>query len=165
MTNKHVNITREFNFAMAHCLPNHCKKCRFIHGHNYKMFVTVGTSLSELNRSKTKESTDYGMVMDFGDLNKIVNELIIDKYDHSLVLWKEYISNMDGFKEFIDSLTEEECSQWNIHIIPYRPTAENMCVDYYNILHKYFIKETDYAFYIKVKIYENDKSYAEYGDM
>lgn len=170
---RNVRITREFDFAMAHCLPHHEGKCRFIHGHNYKMFVTVGV-INEAFYHITEDKPDHGMIMDFSALNKMVKENIVDVYDHSLMLWDKTISDNPKIASFINSLTEEEKKDWNIHIVDYRPTAENMCVKFYDILgpilDKYFystmiaINACNRIYNYHIKLYENDKSFAEYGD-
>ncbi len=70
-----IEITRQFRFESAHFLPNHDGKCRNMHGHSYILEVTVG---GDIIQSGPKE----GMVMDFADLSKLVEEEIISKWDH-----------------------------------------------------------------------------------
>lgn len=66
-----ITVTKIFTFDAAHHLPFHKGKCKNLHGHTYKLEVTVGGELDE-----------NGLVIDFGDLKKIVSENIIEKYDH-----------------------------------------------------------------------------------
>lgn len=68
---RRVAITKEFLFDAAHHLEMYEGKCRNIHGHTYKLAITISGYLNQL-----------GMVIDFYDLQKIVNGLIIDKLDH-----------------------------------------------------------------------------------
>ncbi len=68
-----VSITKIFYFEAAHKLPSYFGKCKDLHGHSYKLEVTV------LRKSLDKD----GMVMDFKTLSRIVNESILDKYDHA----------------------------------------------------------------------------------
>ena len=76
-----IRLTREFSFEMAHALEGYDGLCRHIHGHSYKLFVTVsGTPCDNPDDPK------YGMVMDFGELKAIVNRLIVDPHDHALVV-------------------------------------------------------------------------------
>lgn len=63
-----------FRFEAAHLLPEHQGACRFLHGHSYKMSVTV---------SQVHNDTVFGMVVDFGFLKKLVKEFIVDKVDHT----------------------------------------------------------------------------------
>jgi len=84
------SITKKFEFEAAHILPNHPGKCMNLHGHSYKLEVTIST----------KELDSQGMVMDFGDLKEIVNSHIIEIFDHS------YLN--DSF----DNPTAEEMAKW-----------------------------------------------------
>ncbi len=76
-----IRITKIFEFEMAHALFGYDGPCKNIHGHSYKLFVTVKGKVKV--GSSSPKST---MVMDFSELKKIVWENIISKYDHSLVL-------------------------------------------------------------------------------
>lgn len=68
-----VQVTKIFHFEAAHFLPLHEKKCKFLHGHSYKLEVTV----------KRRVNKETGMVIDYGDLKKAVEENVIEKLDHS----------------------------------------------------------------------------------
>jgi len=77
-----IRVTKEFNFEMAHALYNYEGPCRNIHGHSYRLFVTVkGTPIKDVKHPEN------GMVIDFSKLKKIVKENIINIFDHSLVLY------------------------------------------------------------------------------
>lgn len=76
-----VRVTKSFCFECAHMLPFHKGKCRNIHGHSYKLDVTVRGQL----KSGSDDPED-GMVMDFSRLKEIVENGILRAYDHSLVL-------------------------------------------------------------------------------
>jgi len=71
-----ITITKEFKFEAAHYLPDHPGLCKNLHGHSYKMKITVRHKNNKYN-NQTK------MVVDFGLLKSIVNKIIIDKVDHS----------------------------------------------------------------------------------
>ncbi len=76
-----IRITKHFDFETAHALYGYDGKCKNIHGHSYQLFVTViGTPIDDANHVKN------GMVMDFGDLKKIVKSEIVDSFDHGIVL-------------------------------------------------------------------------------
>ena len=71
-----IRITKQFTFETGHALYGYDGKCKNVHGHSYKLSVTViGTPISDLNNVK------FGMVIDFGDLKKIVKEEIVDIFD------------------------------------------------------------------------------------
>ena len=78
-----IRVTKEFNFEMAHALFNYDGPCKNIHGHSYKLAITVkGKPISDTSNIK------QGMVIDFSVIKEIVNKVIIEKYDHALVLNK-----------------------------------------------------------------------------
>ncbi len=114
-----IRLTKEFKFEMAHALKGYDGLCRNIHGHSYELFVTIiGTPISNRN------STKLGMVMDFGDLKKIVRQNIVDEFDHALVL------NRESAKEFTSGA---EMFGRTI-LVDYQPTSENMLIDFANRL-------------------------------
>ena len=76
-----IRLTREFSFEAAHALEGYDGKCREIHGHSYRLFVTViGEPITDENSPK------LGMVMDFGELKRIVNGEIVDRLDHAFIM-------------------------------------------------------------------------------
>lgn len=70
---EYIQITKEFGFEAGHYVPDHGARCKYVHGHSYKLFVTVGGYLN-----------DDGMVIDFQVLSEIV-KVIIDPYDHGFL--------------------------------------------------------------------------------
>jgi len=70
-----IEITKEFTFDSCHKLLNYIGKCAQLHGHTYKLQVTV----------KRKVNQKTGMVMDFGTLKDIVNEHVIENLDHKYI--------------------------------------------------------------------------------
>ena len=72
-----LTLTRRFTFEACHHLPFYDGACHRLHGHSYKMEVTVtGDVITDTKNPKC------GMIIDFKDLNKLVNDVIISKYDH-----------------------------------------------------------------------------------
>ncbi len=113
-----IRITKEFKFEMAHALMGYDGPCRNIHGHSYELNVTIlGHPISDNNNPK------LGMVMDFGDLKKIVRETIVDVYDHALVL------NNNMPKDLIEKLS---ANFEKIILLDYQPTSELMVADFAN---------------------------------
>jgi len=109
-----IRITKEFQFEMAHALLGYDGPCKNIHGHSYKLDVTVLGNVKE----NTSDS-DEGMVVDFGVIKDIVKKLIVDEYDHSLVLNEKMKIDKSQF-EFMNKLI----------IVPYQPTCELMLVNF-----------------------------------
>ncbi len=109
-----IRITKEFKFEMAHALHGYDGLCKNIHGHSYKLWVTIrGAVLNERTHKKD------GMVMDFDVLKSFVKPDIIDKYDHSLVL------NANSPHAEIDFSAFEK-----VFFLPYQPTSENLVLDF-----------------------------------
>ena len=76
-----IRITKEFKFETGHALYGYDGLCKNVHGHSYKLAVTVlGNPIMETSHVK------HGMVMDFSDLKEIVNKLIVMPFDHATVL-------------------------------------------------------------------------------
>ena len=90
--------------------------CRNIHGHSYSLNVTVaGNPITE------DEHPKLGMVMDFGDLKKIVREAVIDEFDHALVMnQKMPVILIDELKENFEKII----------LLDYQPTSELMVIDF-----------------------------------
>ncbi len=109
-----LRITKEFKFEMAHALYGHDGPCRHLHGHSYELFVTVkGEPVNDHASSKN------GMVMDFGDLKKIVRNLIIEKFDHALVL--------NSSTPMPKGLSDYELYS-NMILVDFQPSSENLLV-------------------------------------
>ena len=109
-----VRITKEFKFEMAHALHGYDGLCKNIHGHSYKLCVTVKGEIK-----KEKGNPKDGMVLDFDILKSIVKPEIINKYDHSLVL------NANSPHSEIDLSAFEK-----VFFLPYQPTSENLVTDF-----------------------------------
>lgn len=114
---KVIRITKEFKFETGHALYGYDGLCKNVHGHSYKLSVTLlGTPITDPDHVK------FGMVMDFGDLKKIVNETIVTPFDHATVL------NVDSpHKELADTM---ESRGHKIMRVQYQPTSEMMVLDF-----------------------------------
>ena len=112
-----IRLTKEFSFESAHALWGYDGKCREVHGHSYRLFVTVkGEPISD------PQSPKLGMVMDFGELKAIVAQQITDRLDHSVVMRRTAEA---------ESLAEAMKSQFtNVILVDYQPTCENMLQDF-----------------------------------
>ncbi|MCK9204672.1 MAG: 6-carboxytetrahydropterin synthase [Bacteroidales bacterium] len=112
----HIRITKEFRFEAAHALWGHDGPCKNIHGHSYELTVTV-MGAPDTN----PESAKLGMVMDFGDLKKIVNNRIVDQFDHALLLNKNQGN---------EAIHKAEEPFGKVVFLPYQPTSENFLLDF-----------------------------------
>lgn len=109
-------VTKEITFDCAHMLSGHRGKCANLHGHTYKVQVAV------VGIPKRDEGSDYGMVIDFGDLKDVLQSCIVDKFDHAIIFSAESFRNE----------AEEELFEWarkynmRYHIMNERTTSETM---------------------------------------
>ncbi len=110
-------LTKEFSFEAAHALDGYDGPCREIHGHSYRLFVTV-----KGRPSQEEGDPKCGMVMDFGLLKRIVGEEVVGRFDHALVL--RAAPRNESLREMLRS----ECR--NLVEVDYQPTCENMLADF-----------------------------------
>lgn len=73
-----MTVTKIFMFEASHHLPHYDGDCHNLHGHSYKLEVTVGGDVVT-----DKQHPKCGMIIDFKDLKQLVKEVAVDKYDHS----------------------------------------------------------------------------------
>lgn len=140
---KNIRITKEFTFETGHALYGYDGKCRNVHGHSYQLAVTIIGKPIE-----TPGEVKLGMVMDFGDLKKIVKEEIVDPFDHATIFNKN-----TPHVALANTLATEG---HKVILADYQPTSENMVLDFAskiktrlpeNIrLHSLKLRETGTAF-------------------
>ncbi len=87
---RRMRLDVEFYFAAAHRLPRYEGPCRRLHGHNYKFFVALE---GEVDPGK-------GMIFDFGDLKKVVQEQVLSRVDHR------------DLNDVLDNPTAENVARW-----------------------------------------------------
>ena len=105
-----IRITKQFNFETGHALYGYDGKCKNVHGHSYKLNVTViGQPIDDADHVK------FGMVIDFGDLKKIVKEEIVDKFDHATVFNKN--------TPHVELAKELQKRDHNVILVDYQPTS------------------------------------------
>lgn len=139
-----IRVTKEFNFEIAHALWNYDGPCANIHGHSYRMFVTViGEPIKDDKNPKN------GMVIDFGDLKKIVNKLIVHPMDHAITLNNKAIEGLSLDNQMLKKQ----------YIVDYQPTCENMVIDFVGKLQKSLPKHLKL---FSLKLHETATSFAEW---
>ena len=112
-----IRITKQFSFETGHALYGYDGKCKNVHGHSYKLSVTViGSPILDTNNVK------FGMVIDFTDLKKIVKEEIVDNFDHATV-FNQNTPHVELAKEL-------STRGHHVILVDYQPTSENMVVDF-----------------------------------
>lgn len=111
-----IRVSKEFTFDMAHALMGYHGLCKNIHGHTYRLRVTLlGKILSDYS------SAEDGLVIDFSVIKEIVKKNIVDIFDHSLVLRKDSPIN-DSF----------DLSQFYQRVIytDFQPSCENLMMEF-----------------------------------
>ena len=112
-----IRITKQFNFETGHALYGYDGKCKNVHGHSYKLSVTViGKPITDNSQVK------YGMVIDFSDLKKIVKEEVVDVFDHATVFNKN--------TPHIELAKELKARDHHVILVDYQPTSEMMVIDF-----------------------------------
>jgi 6-pyruvoyltetrahydropterin/6-carboxytetrahydropterin synthase len=141
-----IRITKQFSFETGHALFGYDGKCRNVHGHSYKLSVTViGQPIEDTSHVK------LGMVIDFGDLKKIVKEEIVDEFDHATV-FNENTPHVELAKELSDR-------GHKVILAQYQPTSENMVVDFAKKIKARLPKNISLH---SLKLQETETSYAEW---
>lgn len=70
-----MQLTREFRFEASHRIPNHEGLCNRIHGHSYNLFISVEGTVN----------TDTGMLIDFDEMSRYVEDEVMSKLDHGFL--------------------------------------------------------------------------------
>lgn len=140
-----IRVTKEFPFEMAHVLWNYDGPCKNVHGHSYRLFVTLSGSPAE-----DKKNPKNGMVIDFSDLKGIIKREIIDLFDHSVVLSNSIdVKKSDTFKELFG----------NTVLVNYQPTCENLVADFAGRIAPFIPAGVKLH---SLKLYETATSFAEW---
>jgi 6-pyruvoyltetrahydropterin/6-carboxytetrahydropterin synthase len=140
-----LRVTKIFDFETAHALWGYDGKCKNIHGHSYKLTVSInGPVIDDDNAVKN------GMIIDFSDLKKIVNKVVVQDFDHCLL-----VNGRTPHAKY----TEVENGFSKIMLCDYQPTCENMLID----MVKRLIQVMPEPITLKyAKLQETDNSFAEW---
>lgn len=141
-----IRITKQFSFETGHALYGYDGKCRNVHGHSYKLSVTViGEPITNSDNVK------FGMVIDFGDLKKIVKSEIVDQFDHATVFNKN--------TPHVELANELKDRGHHVILVDYQPTSENMVIDFAERIKKHLPSHVQLH---SLKLQETETSFAEW---
>jgi 6-pyruvoyltetrahydropterin/6-carboxytetrahydropterin synthase len=140
-----IRVSKEFSFEMAHVLWNYDGPCRNVHGHSYRLFVTL-SGIPNDDQGNPKN----GMVIDFTDLTSIVRKEIVSVFDHAVVVSTRFD------KERLDMFTK---MFGNTVMVDYQPTCENLISDFAGRIGKHLPRGVNLH---SLKLYETAKSFAEW---
>jgi 6-pyruvoyltetrahydropterin/6-carboxytetrahydropterin synthase len=138
-----LQLTKIFHFETAHALHGYAGACKNIHGHSYELHVTV-SSVNDYQNYITAP----GFMIDFKEIKKLVNILVVEKFDHKVILSKDFLSDNPSFS-----------SQENLVIFEAEPTAENLLIYILGNIQKDLPSNIQL---VKLKLYETNDSYAEW---
>jgi len=141
-----IRITKQFSFETGHALYGYDGKCKNVHGHSYKLSVTVsGTPIMDASHVK------FGMVIDFGDLKKIVKEEIVDQFDHATVFNQN--------TPHVELANELKNRGHHVILVDYQPTSENMVIDFAARIKNRLPHDVELH---SLKLQETESSFAEW---
>lgn len=124
---------KEVEFDAGHRVPYHDSKCRNLHGHRYRVRLTIAAG--NLAAADPNNAAS-GMVLDFGDIKRALVAVVHDPHDHKLLLWEkdellEKVGRWDAFPGLV--------------ILPVIPTAEELARYFYHLLEAH-LKESSPLF-------------------
>ena len=138
-----IRLTKEFRFEMSHALDQYQGLCRNLHGHSYKLFVTV---IGEY--VKNPQNNSSGMVLDFKKVKELIENSVINDFDHSIVLCKNS-AFANVIKETDTKMIMFDC----------QPTCENLIMEFHDRITKVLPEGIKLA---KIKLHETETSFAEW---
>jgi 6-pyruvoyltetrahydropterin/6-carboxytetrahydropterin synthase len=109
-------VTRQIDFCYGHRLLNYDGKCKYLHGHNGRAIITI----------EAPKLDERGMVMDFSDIKRVVNNWIDTNLDHRMLLSRE-----DPYVGTLQKLGEP------LYLLDCNPTAENIA----RIIHEFAVSQ------------------------
>lgn len=101
---------RYHDISCGHRVVNHESKCRFLHGHNYRIYFRIAPN------SEDNSLDSIGRVVDFSIIKSTLCNWLEEHWDHQFLIWEE-----DPLREALTQVSPE-----SIVLVPFNPTAENM---------------------------------------
>lgn len=107
-----LTITRKLEFDAGHRIPDHKSQCRNLHGHRYRIEITLTGSVID-----AEGNSDNGMIMDFSDVKALAQRHLVDLWDHAFLVY----AGDTAVRGFLESLAGHKTV-----IIDRIPTVENL---------------------------------------
>jgi len=152
-----LSITKTFEFSMGHALWNYSGKCHLLHGHNYKLEMSVARRSKKagvFNVGADDDLDESGFVMDFGDLKAVVNGVIDTRFDHRTLLCARD-------ERFPKRNTEHVQKIPGAVFVEYEPTAENILLDLVELIGE-FLKRQEIVI-THARLWETSTSFADWS--
>ena len=128
-------VTREIDFCYGHRLLNYEGKCKYLHGHNGRVVITI----------EAESLDNRGMVLDFSDIKRVVSTWIDENLDHRMLLNRD-----DPVIPMLQELGEP------LFLFDANPTAENIA----RLIHE-FTAAQDFPV-VETRLWETPRCYATY---
>lgn len=138
MAGELTRVSKDFHWEMGHRLPFHTGGCRNIHGHSYRMQVTIEGYLD-----------DNGMVIDYFDLKEIVEPLVA-RIDHAFLCDENDAAMLAFFA----------ANPLKHVVVPFLTTAENLVGWFLEEIAAVLAPYTNMRT-LTVRIHETERTYAE----
>jgi len=136
-----ITAERYHDISCGHRVVGHEGKCRFLHGHNYRIHFEV----------EGEELDAIGRVIDFSVIKEKLCMWLEDNYDHKFLIWEN-----DPLLDELQRITEE-----SLVVVPFNPTAENIAKHLVTVVAPIQLEGTKTKL-IRCKIEETQKCSATY---
>ena len=143
-----MRITRRLEFDAGHRIPNHASQCRHLHGHRYAIEITLVGDIVQ-----TAGAADEGMVMDFSEVKRIAQQVVVEPWDHAFLVYAgdrvvvDFLAALPGHKTVV---------------LPVVPTAENLAAEAFRLLDAAY--RDSYGTQLRleqVRLYETPNNWAD----
>jgi 6-pyruvoyltetrahydropterin/6-carboxytetrahydropterin synthase len=148
VSNARVRITRRLEFDAGHRIPDHASQCRHLHGHRYAIEVSIDGPVKA-----APGSADNGMVLDFADVKSLINETIVEPWDHAFLVWRRDHVVRDLLAGIADHKTV---------VLDEVPTAENLARIAFDLLQRALkLRFGDALSLARVRLYETPNCWSD----
>ena len=141
-------ITRRLEFDAGHRIPNHASQCRHLHGHRYAIEISLSGEIIGADGA-----AEQGMVMDFSEIKRIANAVLVDRWDHAFLVHEgdhdvvAFLATLPGHKTVV---------------LPVVPTAENLAAEAFRILAAAYVHTYGNQLRLqRVRLYETPNNWAD----
>lgn len=136
-----ITAERYHDISCGHRVVGHEGKCRFLHGHNYRIHFEVAANTLD----------HVGRVLDFSVIKEKLCMWLEDNYDHKFLIWEK-----DPMLEDLKAITQE-----SLVVVPFNPTAENIAMHLVEVVAPEQLQGTSTTL-IRCKVEETRKCAASY---
>lgn len=116
-----ISITRYHDISCGHRVVGHEGACANLHGHNYRIYFTIETSVLD----------EVGRVLDFGVVKKLFCEWLDKNWDHRFLVFED-----DPYAHELQAIDP------TVVIVNFNPTAENIAAYLVTIMAPPFLRGT-----------------------